>query len=388
MAFGITDHLLSDEHEHLRLTVRKFVEREVAPIAARMDEEDYFPEDVFRKMGQLGFTGMLIPEEYGGIGTDLLNAVIILEEISKESPALALSLLAHSVLGAYPIVKYGTPEQKEKYLPPLAEARFIGALAYTEPGAGSDAAAISSTARREGDFYVINGQKTFITNGSIAHVIITYAKTAPEKGRDGISAFIVEKDFPGFSVSKKLNKMGMRGSPTALLFYDNVKVPAENLLGEENRGFYMVAKGFEVERITISAISVGIAERSLEWMARYSTERHAFGRPIRDFQLIQEKVARIGAKLEMVKTYLYTLARHYDPERDHRKESSAVKYMAAKLGVEAGLEAIQVLGGNGYIREYPVERLMRDAKLMDIGAGTTEIMIIQLAKMIYREIVR
>ncbi len=386
MAFGITGHLLSEEHEHLRLTVRKFVEKEVAPISARMDEEDYFPEDVFEKMGQMGFTGMLIPEEYGGIGMDLLNAVIILEEISRESPALALSLLAHSILGAYPIVKYGTPAQKEKYLPPMAEGRMIGALAYTEPGAGSDAAAISSTARREGNHYVINGQKTFITNGSIARVIITYAKTRPDLGRDGISAFIVESSYPGFSVSRKLNKMGMRGSPTALLFYDDVRVPVENLLGEENRGFYMVAKGFEVERITISAISVGIASRALEWMVRYSSERQAFGRPIRDFQLIQEKVARIGAKLEMVRTYLYTLARYYDPERDNRKESSALKYMAAKLGVEAGLEAIQVLGGNGYIREYPVERLMRDAKLMDIGAGTTEIMTIQLAKMIYREI--
>ncbi len=387
MAFGITGHLLNEEHEHLRLTVRKFVEKEVAPISARMDREDYFPEEVFRKMGQMGFTGMLIPEEFGGIGMDLLNAVIILEEISKESPALALSLLAHSVLGAYPIVKYGTQEQKEKYLPPMAEARAIGALAYTEPGAGSDAAAISSTARREGDHYILRGQKTFITNGSIADVIITYARTGPDMGRDGISAFIVEKHFPGFSVSGKLDKMGMRGSPTALLFYDDVRVPAENLLGEENRGFYMVAKGFEVERITISAISVGIAERLLEWMTRYSSERHAFGRPIRDFQLIQEKVARIGAKLEVVKTYLYTVASQYDPEKDHRKESSALKYMAAKLGVEAGLEAIQTLGGNGYMREYPVERLMRDAKLIDIGAGTTEIMVIQLAKMIYREMV-
>lgn len=385
MAFGITHHLESEEHQHLRHTVSKFVEKEVAPIAARMDEEDYFPEEVFKEMGQMGLTGMLIPEEYGGIGEDLLSAVIILEEISKESPALALSLLAHSILGAYPIVKYGTPQQKEKYLPALAEAKYIGALAYTEPGAGSDAAAISMSARREGDHYILNGQKTFITNGSVADVIITYAKTRPEMGRDGISAFIVERTFPGFSVSKKLNKMGMRGSPTALLFYDDVKVPSENLLGEENRGFYMVAKGFEVERITISAISIGIAERALRWMVNYSKERHAFGKPIRDFQLIQEKVARIGAKLETVKTYLYTLARYYDPRRDNRKESATVKYMAAKLGVEAGLEAIQVLGGNGYIREYPVERLMRDAKLMDIGAGTTEIMTIQIAKMIYRE---
>ncbi len=386
MEWEILGEIEEDFHKDLRQTVRRFVKEHISPIADEIDRTDEFPIELFKSMGELGFTGMLIPEEYGGIGEDVLSAIIILEEISKESPSIALSLLAHSVLCAHPIAVHGTPEQKRTYLPKLASAEYIGALAYTEPNAGSDAPAISSLAMDEGEYFVLRGSKAFITNGNVADVLIVYAKTEPEKGKDGISAFIVESNYEGFQVSRKLDKMGMRGSPTAILYLDDVKVPKKNLLGKLNEGYYMVTKGFEIERITISAISIGIALRSLEWMLNYSKERTAFGKHIANFQLIQEKVARIGMQVEVLRNYLYMLARNYDRNKDNRLSSATIKYLSAKLGIEAGLEAIQVLGGNGYIKEYPVERLMRDAKLMDIGAGTSEIMLIQVAKMLYRKV--
>lgn len=383
MFFEFLDYIESQEHKILRNNVRKFVESKVAPISRKMDEEDYFPVDLFKEMGELGFTGMLIPEEYGGIGEDVLNAIIILEEISKESPALALSLLAHSVLCAYPIVKYGNEEQKRYYLPKLASAEFIGGLAYTEPNAGSDAENIITKAILKDDYFYISGSKNFITNGSIADVLIVYARTGGP-GKDGISAFIFDTKNEGFYVSKKLDKLGMRGSPTALLYFDNAKVSRDKLLGELNRGYYMVVKGFEIERIIISAISTGIALRCIEWMVKYSKERKAFSKPISEYQLIQEKVARISSKLEVLRTYLYLSAKYYNPEKDNRVKASTLKYLCGKLGVEAGLEAIQVLGGYGYTKDYIVEKLMRDAKLNDIGAGTTEMMILQLSKIAYR----
>ncbi|MEO0202641.1 MAG: acyl-CoA dehydrogenase family protein [candidate division WOR-3 bacterium] len=383
MFFRFLDYIEDQEHKVLRDNVRKFVESEIASISKKMDEEDFFPIDLFKKMGKLGFTGILIPEEYGGIGEDVLSAIIVLEEISKESPALALSLLAHNILCAYPIVKFGNKEQKDYYLPKLANAEFIGGLAYTEPNAGSDAENITTKAILEGDYFYISGSKNFITNGSIADVLILYARTGQE-GKDGISAFIFDTKSRGFYVSKKLNKLGMRGSPTALLYFDNVKISKDKLLGQLNRGYYMVVKGFEIERITISAISIGIAIRCVEWMVKYSKERKAFSRPISEFQLIQEKVARISSKLEVLRTYLYLSAKYYNPEKDNRVNASTLKYLCGKLGVEAGLEAIQVLGGYGYTKDYIVEKLMRDAKLNDIGAGTTEMMILQLSKMAYR----
>ncbi len=381
--FEFLNKIESDEHKLLRENVRKFVENKIAPISKRMDEEDYFPIDIFKEMGHLGFTGILIPEEYGGIGEDVLSAVIVLEEISKESPALALSLLAHNILCAYPIVKYGNEEQKNYYLPKLSSATFIGGLAYTEPNAGSDAQNIITKAKLEGDYYYISGSKNFITNGSIADVLIVFARTGSE-GKDGISAFIFDTKNENFYVSKKLNKLGMRGSPTALLYFDNAKVHKSKLLGELNKGYYIAVKGFEIERITISAISTGLAMKCLEIMVKYSKERVAFSKPISEYQLIQEKIARIAGKLEVLRTYLYLSARYYEPNKDNRFQASTLKYLCGKLGVEAGLEAIQVLGGYGYTKDYIVERLMRDAKLNDIGAGTSEMMILQLAKLVYK----
>jgi len=383
MLFELIDKIEEEEHKLLRENVKKFVNSKIAPISSKIDKEDYFPIDVFKEMGKIGLTGMLIPEKYGGIGEDVLNAVIILEEISKESPSLALSLLAHSVLCAYPIVKYGNEEQKDYYLPKLASAEIIGGLAYTEPNAGSDAENIITKAILKDDYFYISGSKNFITNGSVADVLIVYARTGGQ-GKEGISAFIFDTKTEGFYISKKLDKLGMRGSPTALLYFDNAKVHKSKLLGDLNKGYYMVVKGFEIERITISAISTGIALKCLEYIVKYSRERVAFSKPISEFQLIQEKVARISAKLEVLRTYLYLSAKFYDPKKDNRVQASTLKYLCGKLGVEAGLEAIQVLGGYGYTKDYPVERLMRDAKLNDIGAGTTEMMILQLAKMVYK----
>jgi len=373
--FGELLNLLeTEEHKLLRETVRKFVRERVAPIAHQIDEKDEFPKEIFKEMAELGFTGILIPEEYGGFGEDLLSACIVLEEIARESPALSLSLLAHSVLGAHPITRFGNEKQKRKYLPKLAKGEMIGALAITEPDAGSDTSSIKTTAKEDKDKFLINGSKIFITNGSIADIIILYAKTSPDKGKDGISAFIFETNVPGFSVSKNFEKIGMRGSPTSGLFFDNTPCPKENLIGKKDEGFKILVKCFEVERITIAAISIGITLSAIEWQIRYSKERKQFGKPISEFQMISEKIANNTANLEVIRTYLYLLAKNYDFNKDNRIESATVKLLAGELGVKASLDAIQILGGYGYTKEYPVERYLRDAKLMDIGAGTSEIM--------------
>ena len=373
--FGELVNLLeTEEHKLLRETVRKFVKERIAPLASEIDEKDEFPREIFKQMAELGFTGILIPEEYGGFGDDVMSACIVLEEIAKESPALALSLLAHSVLGAHPITRFGNEEQKKKYLPKLARGEMIGALAITEADAGSDNASISTIAKEEGDKFLISGNKMFITNGSIADIIVLYAKTSPDKGKEGLSAFIFETNVPGFSVSKNFEKIGMRGSPTSALFFDNAPCPKENLLGEKDKGFNILVKCFEVERITIAAISIGIALSAIEWQIRYSKERKQFGKPISEFQMISEKIANNTANLEVIRTYLYLVAKNYDVNKDNRIESATVKLLAGELGVKASLDAIQILGGYGYTKEYPVERYLRDAKLMDIGAGTAEIM--------------
>jgi isovaleryl-CoA dehydrogenase len=386
--FGeLINFLETEEHKLLRDTIRKFTKEKIAPLAGEIDEKDEFPKEIFKELSELGFTGILIPEEYGGFGDDLLSACIVLEEISKESPAVALSLLAHSVLCAHPITRFGNEEQKNKYLPKLAKGEMIGALAITEPDAGSDTEAIQTIAKKDGNRFLISGSKIFITNGSIADVIILYAKTSPDKGKEGISAFIFETDTTGFSVSKNFEKMGMRGSPTSTLFFDNALCPEGNLLGEKDKGFRILVKCFEVERITIAAISVGIAMAALEWQIRHSKERKQFGKPISEFQMISEKIANNTANLEVLRTYLYFLAKNYNFEKDNRVESSTVKLLAGELGVKISLDAIQILGGYGYTKEYPVERYLRDAKLMDIGAGTAEIMRYIIANVMLKKYV-
>ncbi|MEO0275218.1 MAG: acyl-CoA dehydrogenase family protein [candidate division WOR-3 bacterium] len=385
MIFNLLKEIENEEHRILREAVRKFVKERVAPRAKEIDENDEFPKDLFKEMALLGFTGIMIPEEYGGLGDDVLSAVIVLEEISRESPSLALSLLAHSILCAHPIYRFGNKNQKEKYLPKLAKGEIIGGLAITEPDAGSDAAGIKTVAREEGDRFLINGSKIFITNGEIADVLILYAKTSPEKEREGISAFIYETNSPGFSVSKKFEKLGMRGSPTASLFFDNSPCPKENILGEKDKGFNILVKCFEIERITIAAISSGIAISALEWQIKHSRERKQFGKPIGEFEMIQQKIADNSANLEVLRTYLYFLAKNYDFNKDNRIESASIKLLLGELGVKISLDAIQILGGYGYTKEYPVERYLRDAKLMDIGAGTAEIMRYIIASVVLKK---
>jgi len=385
MIFDLLKNIESEEDRILRESVKKYVKERISPIAKEIDEKDEFPKEIFNEMSELGFTGILIPEEYGGIGESVLQAVIVLEEIAKESASIALSLLAHSVLCAHPILRFGNKEQKEKYLPKLAKGEIIGGLAITEPDAGSDAAGIKTTAILKDNGFIINGSKIFITNGDIADILILYAKTSPEKGKDGISTFIFETKSKGFSVSKRFEKMGMRGSPTAGLYFENSFCPKENLLGEQDKGFNILVKCFEIERITIAAISIGIAISALNWQIRYSRERKQFGQEIGNFEMIQQKIADNSANLEVIRTYLYFLAKNYDFNKDNRIESATVKLLAGELGVKISLDAIQILGGYGYTKEYPVERYLRDAKLMDIGAGTAEIMRYIIANVLLKK---
>jgi len=378
-------HVLErEEHRILRETVRKFVEERVRPVAAEIDEKDRFPRELFGEMASLGLTGLMIPEAFGGFGEDLLATVIAFEEIGRASPALALSLLAHTILAGLPIARFGTDAQKEKYLPRLSSGEWIGGTAYTEPNAGSDAAAIQTRAEKVEGGYRLYGSKVFITNGSEARLLVVYAKTDPEAGRDGITAFLVEVPTEGFSVSKNFEKMGMRGSPTSVLYFDGVFVPEENVLGTLNRGFSQVMHGFNVERLAIVAISVGILQEVLKWMLEHASVRKQYGRPIGAFQLIQEKIARTFVDLELARTYLYLAAREYRPDEDWRLPAATIKIFAAEQATRRALDGIQVLGGYGYTREYPLERLLRDAKLMEIGAGTTEMMIRVIARTLLR----
>lgn len=369
-----------EEHKILRSTVRKFVEEKLIPITQEIDEKDMFPFELFKECAKLGFTGVLVDEEYGGLGDDVLSMVIILEEISRVSPALGLSLLAHTVLCAHNINRFGSRYLKEKYLPGLVKGEIIGGLAITEPDAGSDVESIKTLAKLEDSFFVIKGTKTWITNAPISDVLIVYTLTSTGKPRDSMSAILVETNTPGVQITKSFPKMGMRGSPTGQVFFDNVKVPIQNLVGELNRGFYQLMKSFEIERLVISALGLGIALEALNWIVKHSSERVQFGTKIKEFELIQEKIAEISGLLDVLRTYVYLNARNYRFDEDLRFEAACSKYLAGLISIKAALEGIQVLGGYGYSKEYPLERFLRDAKLIEIGAGTTEIMKIIMAR--------
>ncbi len=373
--------LEKEEHKILRETVARFAKDKIAPIAAKIDEEDYFPEEIFKEMGQLGFTGIMIPEEYGGFGVDPLAAVIVLEEIAKHSASVALSLMVTSILFGHNVAYWGKNEElKKKYLPRIASGEIIGAYALTEPDAGSDSVSIKTRAVRDGDYFIVNGQKMFITNAPVADVFYVFVYTDPSKKKEGMSVLLIDREMEGVSIAKKLEKMGMRGSPTGLVFFEDVKVPVENIIGTEGMGYPQMLKSLEIERMVISAISTGVSLAALDWMVRYANERKQFGKPIGQFEMIMKKIADAGASLDIVRTYLYTYAATYDEDKDNRFESASVKFMASETAVKITLDAIQVLGGYGYTKEYPVERYMRDAKLLDIGSGTSEIMRFVAAK--------
>ncbi len=367
------DLSLSGEEEDLRQAARKFARKEVLPIADRMDREDYFPRELFRHLGAQGFLGITVPEEYGGLGLSYVGQALVLEEIARVSPALALSVGAHSNLFADNVARNASEAQRETFLPPVVSGEAIGALALTEPDAGSDAVAIRTRAERHGADYHLNGTKQFITNGPVADELLVYAKTAPTSGARGISAFLVRSKSPGFSVTRSLDKMGMRGSPTGELAFQDVRVPADQLVGSENGGVRIMMSGLNVERAVLAAIPVGILAECLERSTAYAREREQFGRKIGHFQLIQEKLANMYADLEASRLLLYAaLQRVTDDPRSLRAAAAALTF-ASEASTRAALEAVQIHGGYGYMRDLPLERLARDAKLLEIGAGTSEI---------------
>jgi isovaleryl-CoA dehydrogenase len=367
------DLTLSEEDQHLREAARRFARKEVAPVADRMDREDYFPRDLFTRLGAHGFLGITVPETYGGLGLSYITQAVVLEEFARVSPALALSLGAHSNLFADNVSRNADEGQRSAFLPPAVAGETIGALALTEPNAGSDAVSIRTKAERRGAYYVLNGTKQFITNGPVADVMLVYAKTAPEKGPRGISAFLVRRDSPGFSVTKSLDKMGMRGSPTGELAFQDVEVPRDQLMGKENDGVQIMMSGLNVERAVLAAIPVGIMAECLDLSVAYAREREQFGQKIGRFQLIQSKIAAMYSDLEAARWLMYAALESVRTDPRSLRASAAALTFASEASTRAALEAIQVYGGYGYMRDLPLERLARDAKLLEIGAGTSEI---------------
>ncbi|HDM77117.1 MAG TPA: isovaleryl-CoA dehydrogenase [Deltaproteobacteria bacterium] len=385
------DFRLTEEQRMMREMVYKWAVTELGPIQEKIDEEDWFPPDFFKKCAEIGILGITMDEKYGGLGLDVLTQVIAVEEISKISPGLGMTYGAHSNLCANNIHRNASEELKEKYLPPMIRGEKIGALALTEPNAGSDAMSIRTRAVKKGDKYILNGTKIFITNGPIADILLVYAKTAPEKGPKGISAFIVEKDFPGFSVSRKLKKCGMRGSPTGELIFEDCEVPAENLVGEENKGVAVMTSGLDIERIVLAGGSLGMAQQALEYSIQYAVDREQFGQSIANFQMIQQKLADMYARTAAARLLVYRAAEL--AQRSPRggkgteltKQAAAAILFAAETATWVCNQAVQIHGGYGYCLEFPVQKLWRDAKLYEIGAGTSEIRRLIIARELTRE---
>ncbi|MGA7862173.1 MAG: acyl-CoA dehydrogenase family protein [Thermoplasmata archaeon] len=371
---------LSPDEVELQSTIRRFVRKEISPVADRMDREDLFPREVFSRLGEQGFLGPTIPTEFDGLGQTYRAQALILEEIARASPALALSVGAHSTLCADSLYRNGSADQRQSFLPDLVAGRAVGALALTEPTAGSDAVSLRTRAERHGEHYVLNGSKQFITNGPVADTLLVYAKTKPTEGARGISAFIVTRDTPGFSVSRSLDKMGMRGSPTGELAFQDCKVPAANLIGAEDKGVSVMMSGLNVERAVLSAIPVGIMAECLDRCLEYARQREQFGKKIGRFELIQEKLANMYAQLEASRLLLYqALSSVAGDKRSHRASATALTF-ASEASTRVALDAIQIFGGYGYMRDLPLERLARDAKLLEIGAGTSEIRRLLVAR--------
>lgn len=373
---------LNEEQRLLRETVKRFAENEVAPQAEEIDHEDKFPHTLFLELGKLGLLGITAPEEYGGSDAGLLSQAIVVEELAKASAGLASSYAAHSNLVVDNLNRHANHLQKKKYLPGLCSGARIGCLAITEPGSGSDALAMRTSAAKDGDVYVLNGTKIFITNGPIADVIVTYAKTAPELGSKGISTFIVEKDSPGFSVGKKIEKMGHKGSPFSELVYEDCRVPKENLVGEENAMVRMVLAGLHRERIIWSAEAVGIAQGAFDIARKYVIEREQFGKSLAEFQMVKEKLVDMAMEIHLGRILVQRCAVMADLEKaaDVGLEASFAKLYACEMAERVTSKAVHLLGGYGYTKEFQVERFFRDAKAMPIGAGTSEIQRLIIAR--------
>lgn len=364
---------LDEDIEALRDLVRRFARDKIAPIAAEIDRSNEFPAHLWRELGALGLLGITADPEFGGTGMGYLAHVIAVEEISRASASVGLSYGAHSNLCVNQINRWATPAQKEKYLPALCTGEKVGALAMSESGAGSDVVSLRLRAEKRNDRYVLNGTKMWITNGPDAETLVVYAKTDPERNSRGITAFIVEKAFAGFSVAQKLDKLGMRGSNTGELVFDNVEVPFDNVLHEEGRGVEVLMSGLDYERAVLAGGPIGLMAACLDVAIPYVHERKQFGQPIGEFQLVQGKLADMYATMNAARAYVYAVAAACDRGETTRKDAAGCVLFAAEKATQMALDAIQLLGGNGYINEYPTGRLLRDAKLYEIGAGTSEI---------------
>ena len=364
---------LGETADSVRGAVRDFAADVIAPRADDIDRTNMFPRDLWPQMGALGLLGITVEAEYGGAGLGYLEHCVAMEEISRASASVGLSYGAHSNLCVNQIRRNGTDAQKRRYLPKLISGEHLGALAMSEPGAGSDVVSMRTRAEKKGDRYVLNGSKMWITNGPGADVLVVYAKTEPEAGPRGITAFLVEKGFPGFSTAQKLDKLGMRGSDTSELVFQDCEVPAENVLGEVGRGVNVLMSGLDYERVVLAAGPLGIMQACLDVVLPYVHERRQFGQPIGTFQLMQGKLADMYVTMNACKAYVYAVARACDRGETTREDAAGAILYAAEKATEIALDAIQCLGGNGYINDYPTGRLLRDAKLYEIGAGTSEI---------------
>ena len=373
MSFHSLNFNLGETIDMLRDTVSAFARKEIAPRAAQIDRDNRFPADLWTQFGDLGLIGMTVDEQYGGVNMGYLAHIVVMEELSRASAAVGLSYGAHSNLCVNQIRRNGSKAQKEKYLPGLISGEHVGALAMSEPGSGSDVVSMRTTATKKGDRYVLNGSKMWITNGPVAETLVVYAKTDPDAGPRGITAFLIEKGMKGFSTAQKLDKLGMRGSDTCELVFQDCEVPEENVLGTLGGGVNVLMSGLDYERVVLAAGPLGIMQACMDVVMPYLHERKQFGQPIGSFQLMQGKIADMYTRMNATRAYVYTVAQACDRGQTTRKDAAGAILYAAETATWMALEAIQCLGGNGYINEYSTGRLLRDAKLYEIGAGTSEI---------------
>jgi isovaleryl-CoA dehydrogenase len=382
---AVFDFGLGEEIDALRDSVQAFAAERIAPVAAEIDKTDEFPRYLWPEMGALGLHGITVAEEYGGSGQGYLAHCVAMEEVSRASASVGLSYGAHSNLCINQIHRWGTPAQARKYLPKLVSGEHVGALAMSEPGAGSDVVSMKLRAEKRGDRYVLNGAKMWITNGFYADTLVVYAKTEPAAGPKGITAFLVEKSFPGFKPSQKLDKLGMRGSPTSELVFEDCEVPEQNILGGLNEGAKVLMSGLDYERAVLAAGPVGIMQAAMDLVMPYIHDRRQFGQPIGEFQLVQGKIADMYTEMNASRAYVYAVAQAADRGRTTRQDAAGAILYAAERATKVALDAIQLLGGNGYINDYPAGRLLRDAKLYEIGAGTSEIRRMLIGRELFKQ---
>ncbi|MBS1766896.1 MAG: acyl-CoA dehydrogenase family protein [Acidobacteria bacterium] len=379
------DFTLPDHVESLREEVRKFAEKEIRPKVMAWDEKKTFPMEAMKALGEMGMMGVIFPEEYGGAGMGYLEYAVVVEELSRVDGSVGISIAAHNSLCSNHIYAMGDERQKQKYLVPLASGKAIGAWGLTEPGAGSDAGAQMTTAKKEGSHYILNGTKNFITHGTVGDIAVVMARTSPGKGTDGISAFILEKGMNGFKAGKQENKLGLRASDTSELIMEDVKVPEENLLGAEGIGFKQAMKTLDGGRISIGALGLGMAQGAFEEAAKYAKVRKTFGKPLADHQAIQFKLADMATQIEAARLLIYRAANLKDQGKPYGQAASMAKLYSSEIACKVADEAVQILGGYGYIKDYPVEKYYRDVKLCTIGEGTSEVQRMVIAKNLLKE---